>query len=52
MAPIRIEFSREIASGKLEITPEDWAVLGITASVVQLVPTFTMPTVTPFGSGG
>ena len=25
------QFSRELASGKLQILPEDWAVLGITA---------------------
>ena len=48
--------SRELASGKLEITPEEWAILGITASVVQLVPTFTESasalTVHPFMTGG
>lgn len=50
------QFSRELASGKLQILPEDWAVLGITAPVAVLVPTFTesltTPTVNPFMTGG
>lgn len=45
-------FSRELASGKLQILPDDWAVLGITAPVAVLVPTFSAPVSTPFGSGG
>jgi hypothetical protein len=33
------QFSREIASGKLEITPEEWATLGVRPGrVFQLVP--------------
>lgn len=35
------EFSREVASGKLEILPEEWRMLGVRPSgLFQLVPTF------------
>jgi Phage protein Gp19/Gp15/Gp42 len=41
-------FSREIASGRLEILPEDWATLGVVVGgVFQLVPTFTEAPATP-----
>ena len=41
-------FSREIASGRLEILPEDWATLGVVVGgVFQLVPTFTEASATP-----
>ena len=49
-------FSREMASGRIEITREEWATLGVTGGVVQLVPTFTESasalTVHPFMTGG
>ena len=45
--------SRDIASGKLGILPEEWAILGVgTAGVVQLVPTLARAAMAPFGSGG
>jgi hypothetical protein len=50
-------FSRETASGKLEILPSEWATLGVKRPVSQLVPTFSVaPTPTtlvhPFMAGG
>ena len=49
-------FSREMASGRLEILPEDWAALGVVTGVVaQLVPVFSdapAPPVHPFMMGG
>ena len=49
-------FSREMASGQLDITPADWATLGVVSGpVAQLVPTFAaapaLP-VHPFMMGG
>lgn len=48
--------SREMASGRIEITREEWATLGVTGGVVQLVPTFTESasalTIHPFMTGG
>lgn len=47
------QFSREAASGRLEITPEEWAILGVRpGGVVQLVPYPAPVTRAPFGSGG
>lgn len=41
-------FSREMAFGRLEITPEDWATLGVVSGVgAELVPTFSDAPATP-----
>lgn len=49
-------FSREMASGRLEVLPHEWAVLGVRPGVVQLVPAFTegptYPNAHPFTWGG
>jgi hypothetical protein len=49
-------FSRDMASGRLEILPEEWAILGVTRGMSQLVPAFTegptFPNAHPFTWGG
>jgi Phage protein Gp19/Gp15/Gp42 len=48
-------FSREVASGRLEILPEEWEVLGVRIGrICQLVPSPLQPANvrTPFGMGG
>lgn len=48
------QFNRETASGRLEILPHEWQLLGIQPSkVFQIVPNLVAPqSGTPFGSGG
>ena len=48
------QFSREMASGRLEILPEGWATPGVRiGGFAQLMPNLLAPTIpVPFGNGG
>jgi hypothetical protein len=51
------EFNRDLASGKLEILPEEWAVLGVRGTGMfvvapNLCPVAAGPSVHPFMLGG
>lgn len=47
------QFSREAASGRLEIRPQEWLTLGVQpGGVFQLVPNCQRPVSGPFSTGG